>query len=100
MKRENIIVKPIITEKSMQDATAGKFTFKVLKAADKKTIKRAIEEKFKVNILNVSTLIIKGRKRRVGVRRVEVLQSAYKKAVVTLKPGQKIDLFDMAQSQT
>lgn len=100
MKREDVIIKPIITEKSMQDATAGKFTFKVLKAADKKTIKRAVEEKFKVNVLDISTLIIKGKKRRAGVRRVEVLQSPYKKAVVTLKPGQKIDLFDMAQSQS
>lgn len=100
MDRENIIIKPIITEKSMQNAAAGKFTFRVLKIADKKTIKRAIEKKFKVNILNVSTLIIKGRKRRAGVRRIEVLQSPYKKAVVTVKPGQKIDLFDVAQGQS
>ena len=100
MDRENIIIKPIITEKSMQDAAAGKFTFQVLKTADKKTIRRAVEEKFKVNTVGISTIIIKGKKRRVGARRVEVLQSPYKKAVIALKTGQKIDLFDVAQGQS
>lgn len=91
----NIIIKPIITEKSMSDAGKGRFTFAVLKNADKKAIKKAVEEKFKVNVLSVSTNIVKGKKIRVGARRKEVDKSDFKKAIVQLIEGQKIDLFDV-----
>ncbi|RJQ38844.1 50S ribosomal protein L23, partial [Candidatus Microgenomates bacterium] len=72
MNLEDVIIKPIISEKSMAHAGAEKFTFMVSKDSDKKSIKKAVEKKFKVNVLSVSTHIVKGKNRRVGARRAEV----------------------------
>ncbi len=91
----SVVLKPIITEKSIKEAASGKFTFEVLKSADKKAIRKEIEEKFKVNVISVSTIVVKGKTQRVGIRRREVTKSSYKKAIVQLKQGQKIDLFDI-----
>lgn len=91
----SVILKPLITEKSMKDVKSGKFTFAVDKSADKRTIKREIEKKFNVNIVSISTNITKGRKKRFGLKRTEKSLPAVKKAVVTLKVGEKIDLFDV-----
>jgi large subunit ribosomal protein L23 len=86
---------PLISEKSMKDVSLSKFTFRVDKNATKQSIKKIIEEKFKVNVLKVSTVNVKGRKKRVGAKRTEVLEPSWKKAIVKLKSGQKIDLFDV-----
>jgi len=94
MNALNIILGPIISEKSMNDASSGRYTFKVFTTAGKKDIKKAVEEKFKVNVLKVSTVIVKGRKARAGVRRVEISKAAFKKAFVTVGKGQKISIFD------
>jgi large subunit ribosomal protein L23 len=91
----NTIISPIITEKSMNEAGKGKFTFKVGKSANKQTIKKVIEEKFKVNVTGVSTINVKGKVKRTGKKRMENMTSGYKKAVVSLKAGQKIDLFEV-----
>lgn len=91
----DIILAPIITEKSMKDAKSNKFTFKVSVHANKKVIKIAIEDKFKVNVLDVATMIVKGKKKLSSARRVEILQSPWKKAVAKVAPGQKISLFDI-----
>jgi large subunit ribosomal protein L23 len=90
-----VIKRPLITEKSVQDAKLGKFTFIVEKSADKDFIKKAIEKKFAVNVIDVATSIMKGRKKRVGAKRTEIDVPIYKKAVVKLKSGQKIELFDI-----
>jgi large subunit ribosomal protein L23 len=90
-----IIVKPIISEKSMREAEAGKFTFQVRKDADKDAIKKAIESQFSVKVIGLSTITVKGKRKRVGARRMEVKDSVSKKAIATLKKGQKIDLFEM-----
>lgn len=92
----SVIIAPIISEKSMSDAGKGKFTFRVKKFADKNTIRKQVEEQFKVNVTGVSTITIKGRAHRTGTRRVENLQSPFKKAIVSLKPGEKIALFDVS----
>ncbi len=89
-----VLLGPIISEKSMNEASKGRYTFKVAKDANKKDIKKAVEDKFKVNVLKTSTVIVKGRSSRSGVRRIETVQSAFKKAIVTLKEGQKIGIFD------
>lgn len=94
MDINDVIIRAIISEKSMQQANLGKFTFRVLKSAHKKAIKKAIEEKFKVDVVGISTNIVKGKKARVGTRRIEILKSPWKKAIATLKTGQKIALFD------
>ena len=96
MNLTSVIISPVISEKSMEDAGRGKYTFKVTVAANKKDIKKAVEEKFKVNVLNVSTVTVKGRKRavRTRTRSIEVGKSVFKKATVKLAKDQKISIFD------
>lgn len=96
MNLEDIIIRPIITEKSMSDAAKGKFTFHVAKNAEKGSIKKAVESAFKVKVLAVATSLVKGKTRKTGKRRAEVTKTPWKKATVTLEAGQKIDLFETA----
>lgn len=90
----DFLISPIISEKSMSDAGKGKFTFRVSRRADKLSIKKEVEKRFKVSVLSVSTITTKGRSKRTGTRRVEVLNQPIKKAIVKLKAGQKIALFE------
>jgi large subunit ribosomal protein L23 len=94
MNALNVILGPIISEKSMNDASKGKYTFKVFVQATKKDIKEAIEKQFKVNVLKVATVTVKGRSVRAGARRAESLKQPFKKAILLVKEGQKIPLFD------
>lgn len=89
------IVKPVITERSIKEAEKNKFTFLVLKTADKRVIKKEVEDRFKVNVKGISTNIIKGRKKRSGTKRIEIEEQVFKKAVIKLETGQKIDFFDV-----
>ena len=91
----HVIQKPLITEKSMGIAKNGKFSFLVAKDADKDMIKKAVENQFKVNVVSVETTVQKGKTKRVGMRRMEKILTPVKKAIVTLKEGQKIDMFDL-----
>jgi len=93
------IIAPIISEKSMNDAGNGKFTFKVEKTANKGKIKKEIENKFKVNVIKVSTMVVKGKSKKTGKKRMETKTSDWKKALVVLKKGQKIDLFEVGGQQ-
>lgn len=95
MDQGRVLIKPIITEKSMQDANSGWYTFAVVKEANKEVIKKAVEDQFKVDVLGVRTLIMKGKSKRVGRRRQAVKTSSWKKAKVLLGPEQKIDLFEV-----
>ncbi|MDP3998817.1 MAG: 50S ribosomal protein L23 [bacterium] len=97
MEQSQIIIKPIITEKSMRDAASGWYTFAVLVKANKGQIGKAVKEQFKVNVLAVRTLTMKGKTKRVGRRRAEIKLSPWKKAIVRLGPEQKIDLFEVNQ---
>ena len=90
----NVILGPIISEKSMNDAAKGKYTFKVTVKAGKADIKKAVEEKYKVNAVKISTITIKGRSVRAGAKRTETSRSPFKKAIVTVQSGQKIPVFD------
>ena len=90
----NIIISPIITEKSMKAAEGGKYSFLVSRFSSKTDIKQAVARMFKVNIVNVRTIIIKGKRKRSGARRVEINDSEMKKAIVKLKKGDKISLFE------
>jgi large subunit ribosomal protein L23 len=92
MNAYQVITRPIITEKSGKLADLyNQYTFEVDRRANKIEIKQAIEEAFEVNVLGVSTLIVPGKRRRWG-RRI-VRKPAWKKAVVTLYPGQEIEGF-------
>ena len=93
MKKINIldsIRQPIITEKATILSEQNKTVFKVHKGASKKVIKKNIEKLFKVNVLKVNIINKKSRKKIVRGRKVKV--SGYKKAIITLKKGQSIDL--------
>lgn len=91
----SVLIQPIISEKSMKHAANSKFTFAVLKSANKGTIKNAVEKQFNVHVASVSTAVVKGRTNRTGMKRVEVQLAPWKKAIVQLKNGEKIDLFDV-----
>jgi len=99
MDIRDVIIAPVITEKSMQDASLGKFTFKVALTANKPLIKEAIEKKFKVKVLKTYVSIVKGRTDKKGIRRQEFVKSAWKKATVVLPKDQKIALFDTGGKQ-
>jgi|SRR3989344_2821172 len=92
-----ILIKPIITEKSMREATKGKFTFEVNVDSNKAEISKAVAVAFKVNPTAVQTVTIPSRTKRVGKKRLLTNTSLRKKAIVTLKQGQKIDLFDVTE---
>ncbi|GAW90908.1 50S ribosomal protein L23 [Calderihabitans maritimus] len=87
-----VLIKPVITEKSMALKEDNKYTFIVDKNANKIEIKKAVEELFNVKVLKVNTMNLKGKKKRMG--RFEGKTPDRKKAIVTLKPGDKIDLFE------
>ena len=90
----NIVIKPLITEKSMSDVAKGKYAFVVAKDASKAAIKAAIKAQFNVHVVSVATSVQKGKTQRVGIRRIEVGKQAMKKATVTVKKGDKIGIFE------
>ena len=86
---DNILM-PVITEKSTSLSEMGKVVFKVNNASNKVSIKKSIEKIFKVNVTKVNIVNKKNRIKNVKGRKVKV--KGYKKAIVTLKKGQNIDL--------
>jgi len=90
---QDIVIAPIITEKSMSVIADKKYTFKVATDANKVEIAAAIEKLFGVEVAKVNTISVRGHKRRMG--RYEGTTPAWKKAVVTLTEKSKtIDFFD------
>ncbi len=93
MKDSNkIILKPVITEQSMDCAAQGKYTFRVASDSNKFEIKDALEKIFKVKVMKVNIINISGKERRRG--RIVGKTSSWKKAIVTLKKGDKIEIFE------
>ena len=93
MLAHDVIIKPIITEKTMGGMPNKKYTFKVAKDAKKITIAKEIEEIFKVEVQKVNTLNVRGRMKRKG--KFHGYTSSWKKAYVTLKPNSKaIEFFE------
>ena len=87
-----ILRRPLITEKSTALQVQGKYAFEVAGEATKPQIKQAVEKAFKVKVTAVNVMTVAGRRRRWGRRKVA--KPSWKKAVVTLKPGDKIELFE------
>ena len=93
MTAQDIIIRPIVTEKTMDGVQAKKYTFEVAKNATKIDVARAVEELFGVEVSKVNTLHVRGHLRRQG--RSEGYTREWKKAVVTLTEGSKtIEFFD------
>lgn len=89
MIAEEVIIKPIITERSSEGLQEGKYTFKVNKKATKVEIAKAVEKLFGVKVLKVNTISVKGKEKRVGAHRG--MTSDWKKAIVTIdtNPSEK-----------
>ena len=86
----DIIIAPVITEKSAMNAEKNIFTFKVAKTATKTEIKWAVEKAFNVKVVNVNTLNTKPKAKRVG--KYTGKTKTYKKAIITLADGQTIEI--------
>lgn len=93
MEARDIIISPVLTEKSYQDIANKKYVFRVAKNSNKTEIKYAVEEIFGVDVESVHTINVLGKKKRMG--RSEGYTPAYKKAIVQLKKDSKsIAFFD------
>lgn len=94
-----VIIRPVISEKSMDELQRGKYTFEVHPDANKIQIKAAIEELYrteKVTVVGVNVLTTKPKEKRRGTKRGRIVghTTAWRKAVVTLAAGQKIEFFE------
>ena len=90
---QDIIIAPVITEKSMSGIADKKYTFKVAKDANKIEIAEAVETLFKVKVAKVNTISVRGKEKRMG--RFSGYTASWKKAIVTLKADSKlIEFFD------
>ena len=93
MIAHDIIIRPIITEKSIMGIAEKKYTFEVAKTATKIDIANAVEEAFKVKVAKVNTVSVRGRLKRQG--RTQGYTKSWKKAVVTLTEDSKsIEFFE------
>ncbi len=91
-----IILQPIVTEKSMGDAEGrGKYHFRVHPEANKIQIREAVEALFDVHVLSVNTMNVRGKSRRRSYRHRVGKTAQWKKAIVTLVPGERIAEFEI-----
>jgi large subunit ribosomal protein L23 len=91
-RADEIIIRPIISERSMELVEENKYAFFVDRRANKVEIKKAVEELFDVNVKAVNTVNAPGKKKRLG--RSVGRTPDRKKAIVTLEPGSKIEIFE------
>ena len=91
MDARDILIRPLITEKSTQRMEEGKYVFVVAKKANKIEIAKAVAEVFNVKVANVNTVNVSGKMKRMG--RFVGKRSDYKKAIVKLAPGETIEFF-------
>lgn len=94
MDYRDIVIRPIITERGTDSMSIGRYTFEVHMSANKHQVKKAIEELFKVNVIDVNTMIVKGKIR--GFGRSTGKRKNWKKAIVSLREGDSIPLFEGA----
>ncbi len=92
MDVREVIIRPVVTEKSTDLMADNKYTFRVNIRANKTQIKQAVEQIFKVKVRQVNTSRVHGKLRRMG--RTEGRRPDWKKAIVTLEPGHTIEVFE------
>ena len=92
MDAREILIRPLITVKTTQLMADGKYTFVVGKRADKTQIGKAVAKVFSVHVKGVNTVNVTVKKKRMG--RTEGKRADYKKAIVTLAPGESIEFFE------
>ncbi|MEA2389612.1 MAG: large subunit ribosomal protein [Thermoleophilaceae bacterium] len=91
MDHTQVLIRPVVSEKSYVLATAGKYTFRVHPDAHKTQIRQAVEALFDVNVVDVRTMSVKSKPKRRGHTAGRTRQ--WKKAIVQVKPGQEIPIF-------
>ena len=89
----DILVRPVISEKSVAQTERNNYTFAVARDANKFQIKAAVEAEFKVIVMGVRVMWVKPKQKRRGRRTLGTVPG-WRKAVVTIAPGQKIELFE------
>jgi large subunit ribosomal protein L23 len=87
-----VIEQPLMTEKGSYLLAEDKYAFRVARGANKTQIKQAVEKAFDVRVVAVNVMNVRGKRRRWGMR--QVVSPGWKKAIVTLAPGDKIELFE------
>ncbi|MBI4496391.1 MAG: 50S ribosomal protein L23 [Chloroflexi bacterium] len=87
-----VLRRPVVTEKSTRLQEENKYVFEVAQEANKPMIKEAVEKAFNVKVLDVNTVMMRGKTKRMGPRHVR--RPDWKKAVVTLRPGDRIEYFE------
>ena len=92
MEARDILIKPMITEKTTELMAEGKYVFKVAKNANKIEIAKAVKEIFNVKVEKVNTVNVKGKTKRIG--RTSGNRADYKKAIVKLAEGSTIEFFN------
>ena len=88
-----VLLRPVISEKSVLETERNNYTFAVDREANKFQIREAVEAQFKVNVVGVRVLTVKPKKKRRGRRQLGTVPG-WRKAVVTIEAGQKIELFE------
>ena len=91
MRGTLVLLRPVITERSMTETNVGRYTFEVLRDATKQEIAAAVAEAFKVDVVAVNTTKVHGKSRRIG-RRIGH-KPDWKKAIVTVAKGQRIERY-------
>ena len=91
-QRENILYQPLVTEKTTNQSALGKYSFKVASYANKIEIKKAVEQAFNVEVVSVNVSVVKGKSKKRGNKVTK--KPDWKKAVVSLKPGNEINIFE------
>ena len=92
MNLRDVLIRPVITEKSAAMMEDGKYTFRVPLTSNKVQIRQAVEQIFNVKVEKVATIRVEGKRKRMG--RTIGKRSDYKKAIVTLKDGETISFFE------
>ncbi len=95
MDPSQIIIRPVVSEKSYVLASADKYTFRVHEDAHKTQIKQAIEQLFEVKVVGVHTMSVKSKPKRRGISRGRT--RSWKKAIVQVRPGDSIPIFQGLQ---
>jgi large subunit ribosomal protein L23 len=96
MRVLSVLLKPVVTEKTTLMQEQNKYVFEVLLSANKSQVREAVERAFEVKVTSVHMMKVKGEMRRIGASRRLVKAPSVKKAVVTLVPGDTIQLFEGA----
>ena len=90
-----ILIRPVVSEKSYHQITENRYTFKVHKDAHKTQVRQAVQEMFDVTVVGVNLIKMPAKPKRRGV--IKGVRPGWKKAIVELKAGDKIDIFEGAQ---